>query len=66
MYGYSENPNDRYDGFGINDRPTVSAEPINYIAEAKFHGFTDKEIKENFKDIVRYIDDCNKNDYRPF
>jgi len=66
MYGYSEDPNDRYDGCGINDRPTVSTEAIDYIAEAKLHGFTADDIKGNFDEIVRYIDDCNKNDYRPF
>lgn len=45
---------------------SITTETINYIAEAKLHGFTDKEIKDNFNEIVRYIDDCNKNDYRPF
>lgn len=45
---------------------SITTESIDYIAEAKLHGFTDDDIKGNYNEIVRYIDDCNKNDYRPF
>ena len=45
---------------------STTTEAIDYIAEAKLHGFTAEDMKGNFDEIVRYIDDCNKNDYRPF
>lgn len=45
---------------------SIKKEETDYISEAKAYGFTDKEIRENYKEIVNYIDDCNKNDYRPF
>lgn len=63
MYGYSEDPNDRYDNCGINDRPTVSKEPTDYIKEYKLH--SSEKLIYDWEELIRYVDDCNKNDYRP-
>lgn len=41
---------------------SIKKEETDYINEAKAHGFTYKEIRENYREIVDYIDDCNKND----
>jgi hypothetical protein len=45
---------------------SIKTEITDYISEAKAYGFTDKEIRDNYIEIVNYIYECNKNDYRPF